>query len=165
VIRELTTPLQEHAEVDSMRDRYSPMRYIAHLKGAMVGEFRGRGEWSRVLRNMPADDAVAFWFEFDELAESGAWVKVLDAEEREQVKERVLAKVDEWRALSSSLQSGDYGIPAALMHQIANDPDFEPGEEEMDDAEAEAWLEDVVEEDSGWPEDIEDADIGKGEER
>jgi hypothetical protein len=105
------------SEVDNMRERYSAARYILHLKATFEGNFKGRGEWSRVIKAMSPDDAEVFWADFGELVEAGALVTVLDAEGREQVKASVLAKLDEYRELGEGLMR-DLGVPPALMHKV-----------------------------------------------
>lgn len=208
--RTLTLVTPQHtapvAEVDNLRERYSPMMYIHHLTGAMQerehewvqnsadlsGEsvacrcgavtfggtapkgpcpfIPGRAEWSRVIKAMPEDVAVGWWFEFDELTEAGAWVSVLTPEQLEEVRTSVLEKLEEYRAESNKLQV-DHGVDPAVMHAVlsgtrdANGAAFvlNPYPEGADEA-SRAAVQDMDDDDAlVWAEDIEDADIGTGE--
>lgn len=164
-------PYQEPAncQVDDLRERYSAAKYVAKLKEAMEGNHEGRGEWSRYITALSPDDYRVFFLDVDAIIEAGGLVHVLTAEEQAACKQRILDNIDHWRDESSKLEK-DFGIDPALMNlamsatRWSGDANGEvlrpvPFSREvdaklmaMDDADASAWAED-----------IEDADIGEGD--
>lgn len=147
----------EHTqEVDNLRERYSALKYIEHLKCAMAGDFSGRAEWSRFINSLPEDERLRFNGEVDSLIEEGLLVHVLTTEQMAEVRQAVLDKADEYRAQGSGLMK-DWGVDPAVMHGLvsgtraAEEGEGRPGAFVLnpypdaaideDDIELEAWAE------------------------
>jgi hypothetical protein len=145
-MREITHALlsdTSSAEVFDLRERYSAKRYVAHMKAAMAGDHKGRGEWARHIHSLSPDDYNAFFWDVDRLVEAGELVHVLSPEEVAQVQQRVLDNIEHWRVESSRLAK-DYGIDPAAMHRALNGG-AEVTEEDLlaiDEDEVDVWAED-----------------------
>jgi hypothetical protein len=160
------TGMEDTAEVDNIRERYSAARYVEALKTGMNGDYTGRAEWQRHLLTLKQDDVRLFFYEVDQLVEAGALVHVLTEEETAQVKQRVLNKVEEYRekakgrplpidpALMNSMLSGTHASSAG-QGAFPLEPYPEGADEaslralqEMDESEVAVWLEDIEEGDT-----------------
>lgn len=158
-----TTHVEETAEVDNLRERYSAARYVEHLRGAMNGDFKGRGEWLNYVNGLAEDDYRLFIAEVDELVEAGALVHVLSPDEVLAARQRVLDKWDDYNAAQVGLMH-DMGVDQALANRMVSTTHAASGDafalnaipegaeaaaaealEQMDDAEIEAWSTDEPE--------------------
>lgn len=146
---------EQTSEVDNLRERYSALKYIEHLKCAMAGDFSGRAEWSRFINSLPEDERQRFNREVDSLIEEGLLVHVLTTEQMAEVRQAVLDKGEEYRAQGKGLMK-DWGVDPAVMHRLVSGTrDAVEGEgvtvfpineapvvtAEEDDIELEAWAE------------------------
>jgi hypothetical protein len=118
---------------------------VMHLKAAMAGDHRGRGEWSRYIRALEPDAYNAFFYDVDQLIDAGELVYVLTPEEEEAKKQRVLDNIDHWREEASRIGK-DWGVVPEAMHRLLNGEDV-PAEQllAIDDDEVDAWMEEEEE--------------------
>jgi len=116
-----------------------------HLKAAMAGDHRGRGEWSRYIRALEPDAYNAFFYDVDQLIDAGELVYVPTPEERAEIQQRVLDNIEHWREEASRIGK-DYGIRPEAMHRLLAGEDV-PADEllKVDDDEVDAWLEEEEE--------------------
>src|ERR1700746_3081992 len=135
---------EQTSEVDNLRERYSAARYIEHMRAAMAGDFTGRREGARFINNLPENRRIRFNCEVDALIDEGALVHVLTSEQMADVRQAVLDKIEEYRAMGVGLMS-DRGVDAATMHAITNgtyvDAEQEWPEDAEDEVDLEAWVE------------------------
>lgn len=118
------------AEVDNERQRYSAGRYVAHMKGALLGNEIGRGEWSRYIRSLPADSCEEFFGEVDALIERGELWQVLTPEEKADCVRQVLARKDEIQS-DASRPMHRSEMDAGLRNELFQSADRMPTHDEL----------------------------------